>query len=169
LADESDLVYAVSYVASVSGATPRAIQLWADAAAIKPQGDTDRQGSGAHRAFSRDEVIIACVLARFWELETPIGRLREIGALLRFYMARDTKERAAIEAAIRDDGRVYLVAQGARVSKGSHSRLGIYLKLFRDPDADVQPFIDVFEGLKADAPLAQILLLNPCLAGVPDP
>jgi hypothetical protein len=73
----------LSEVARISGAKPRSVQLWADAGVILPVAGTDREGSGRHRLFDSDEVILAVVMARFAAEQIAIGALRSFSTSIR--------------------------------------------------------------------------------------
>ena len=75
--------YTLSELAKITGAKPRSIQLWADAGIIKAAAATERAGSGTHRRFSRQEAVIACVLATFADQKIAIGGLSQIAHGLR--------------------------------------------------------------------------------------
>ncbi|MCK1330273.1 hypothetical protein IVB57_18260 [Bradyrhizobium sp. CW9] len=75
--------YTLSDLSRAAGARPRSVQLWADAGIIKAASATDRAGSGTHRRFSRQEVIIACIVAAFAEQKIAIGGLTQIANRLR--------------------------------------------------------------------------------------
>jgi DNA-binding transcriptional MerR regulator len=75
--------YTLSELAKITGAKPRSIQLWADAGIIKAAAATERAGSGTHRRFSRQEAVIACVLATFADQKIAIGGLSQIARWVR--------------------------------------------------------------------------------------
>jgi hypothetical protein len=70
----------------MSGGKRRSVQLWAEAGAIRAFSRTDRQGTGTHRRFSRDEVIIACCINGLARRQVGIGELIRIGKGLRKFL-----------------------------------------------------------------------------------
>jgi hypothetical protein len=77
------LDYSLADVVNITGGKRRSVQLWADAGAIRALPRTDRRGTGTHRRFSRDEVIIACCLNSLARRQVGIGELARIGKALR--------------------------------------------------------------------------------------
>jgi hypothetical protein len=77
----------LSEVARISGAKPRSVQLWADAGVILPVAGTDREGSGRHRLFDIDEVVLAVIMARFAAEQIAIGALRAFSTSIRTSLA----------------------------------------------------------------------------------
>jgi MerR HTH family regulatory protein len=75
--------YSLAHLAVMTGLKPRTVQVWAEAGAIKPSDDTDRQGTGMHRRFSFEEAIIACILAPLSMLKMSIGTLLQVAANVR--------------------------------------------------------------------------------------
>ena len=75
--------YSLADVVRMSGGKRRSVQLWAEAGAIRALSRTDRRGTGTHRRFSRDEVIIACCINSLARRQVGIGELARIGKALR--------------------------------------------------------------------------------------
>lgn len=67
----------------MTGAKRRAVQIWADAGAIRSTEATDRAGTGIHRCFNEKEVQITAILAHVSELQISIGTLRKIAGEIR--------------------------------------------------------------------------------------
>jgi hypothetical protein len=96
---EAALDYSLADVVKMSGGKRRSVQLWAEAGAIQAFSRTDKRGTGTHRRFSRDEVIIACCLNGLARRQVGIGELMRIGRGLRkFLHSGDT--RTQVEDAI---------------------------------------------------------------------
>jgi hypothetical protein len=74
-------------IARATGAKPRSIQLWADAGVLLAEAGTDREGSGQHREFSKQEVVIACIVAPFANEKVAVGGLKAIATGVRNVMA----------------------------------------------------------------------------------
>jgi hypothetical protein len=91
--------YSLVDVARITGGKRRSIQLWAEAQAIRAYSATDRHGTGTHRRFSREEVIIACCLNGLARRQVGIGELIRIGKGIRTFLNRG-KARARIEEII---------------------------------------------------------------------
>jgi hypothetical protein len=83
------LDYSLADVVNITGGKRRSVQLWADAGAIHALPRTDRRGTGTHRRFSRDEVIIACCVNSLARRQVGIGELARIGKALRKLLGRD--------------------------------------------------------------------------------
>ena len=79
-------MYSLADVAKITAAKRRSIQLWADAGVIRAEAATDRAGTGTHRSFPRDEVIVGCIIAACALDGIPIGKLMKISDLIRHYM-----------------------------------------------------------------------------------
>lgn len=58
----------------ITGAKRRSLQLWADAGAIRPEGQS-HAGTGRHRLFSDDETRVAAILAIIASRQIAIGQL----------------------------------------------------------------------------------------------
>lgn len=95
--------YSLADVVQITGGKRRSVQLWAEAGAIVAYPKTDKRGTGTHRRFSRDEVIIACCLNGLARRQVGIGELIRIGKGLRAFLNRGT-DRIAFEEAISPKG-----------------------------------------------------------------
>ncbi len=95
--------YSLADVVRITGGKRRSVQLWAEAGAIRAYSATDKRGTGTHRRFSRDEVIIACCLNGLARRQVGIGELIRIGRGLRQYLNRG-HSRARIEEVIEAKG-----------------------------------------------------------------
>jgi hypothetical protein len=95
--------YSLADVVEVTGGKRRSVQLWAEAGAVRAYSATDKRGTGTHRRFSRDEVIITCCLNGLARRQVGIGELIRIGRGLRNFLKRG-KFRARIEEVIEAKG-----------------------------------------------------------------
>jgi hypothetical protein len=91
--------YSLADVVRMTGGKRRSVQLWAESGAIRAYSATDKRGTGTHRRFSRDEVIIACCLNGLARRQVGIGELIRIGRGLRRCLNQG-QFRAQIEEAI---------------------------------------------------------------------
>jgi hypothetical protein len=144
-------MYTLSDLTRLTGGKRRSVQLWAEGGAIRAEDGTERQGSGVHRTFSRDEAVIACILAPFAEMGAPIGRLIRIGNWLRERILKE--RRKEIEAGLGDIHPVYLVA---------HSIHGDSVRLMDNPTPDECHWL--FRQMNEVNPAIEIVSLNGCLA-----
>jgi hypothetical protein len=97
------LDYSLADVVRMTRGKRRSVQLWAESKAILAYSGTDRRGTGTHRRFSRDEVIIACCLNGLARRQVGIGELIRIGRGLRTFL-NSGKFRARIEEVISGTG-----------------------------------------------------------------
>ena len=100
----ADLVKAI-------GAKRRTVQLWAEAGVLVADPRSERAGSGTHRLFNVDEVVIGCVINAFALNEMPIGKLLMHSKLLRTDLSVPGIRRE-VSKAIRNETRVYLALAG---------------------------------------------------------
>ena len=70
--------YSLSHLAVMTDLTPRTVQVWAEAGALRALPGTDRRGTGVPRRFSWDEAAIACILAPLSKLQMSIGTLLQV-------------------------------------------------------------------------------------------
>jgi DNA-binding transcriptional MerR regulator len=54
--------YTVADVINATGLKRRTVQFWADRGVIRATKATQEGGSGVHRSFTRNELIVACIL-----------------------------------------------------------------------------------------------------------
>jgi hypothetical protein len=101
-------LYTLAELTRMSGAKRRSVQLWAEAGAIEAEKSTERAGTGVHRAFRKDEVLVACVVAAFALDNAPIGVLIDVGAAIRGLLrSRDRYSRELLYEAVRNTGEKY--------------------------------------------------------------
>lgn len=166
---ESD--FALADLERITGAKARSIQLWADAGVLKARPATERGGSGKHRRFSRDEAIVACIVAPFAARRISIGEVLNVSNAVR----RQLKEggasvRATIDDVIAGKADAYLVlatsGPGSWVCKifdmpgedheGDFSRIGAF----------VYETLDQQSVRGKATSIAMTVRLNDCLAAL---
>ena len=101
------MLYTLADLTRFTGAKRRSAQLWAEGGVLIAEQQSNCQGTGTHRLFSRDEVIVACVVAAFALDSFPIGRLIQIAQSVRTVL-QNQKDRDLVSQAIYDTDRVYL-------------------------------------------------------------
>ena len=148
----------------ISGAKRRSVQLWAEGGVLKADPTTERAGTGTHRTFGRDEAIIACVVHALAQSQIAIGELLRLADIVRRYLSRPDN-RELFEAAIRDEGRLWLVLFRQPVSDELVGRHSAHLIRADDPKG-TQRFYNVFSGLGSGNTLAFVIDLNGALAGL---
>ena len=103
---KSELMMAQA-VADAIRATKRQVQLWTDAGVIQCLPDTDRQGRGSQRLYSKDELPTAALVAAAAKAKLPIGILKRFAENLRLYIKTDaysvTRDRGYIVFEVPDD------------------------------------------------------------------
>src|SRR3974377_1697488 len=82
------MTYSVADVIEATGLKRRTIQFLADKGVIQATRATQEGGSGVHRSFTRNEVIIACLMHPFslgWhgDQTRSLSELRELAKTLR--------------------------------------------------------------------------------------
>lgn len=158
--------YSLSDVTRITGAKRRSVQIWAEAGALKADFDTDRQGTGTHRRFSRDEAMIACVLSAFAGMQVPIGQLIVLGDHFRTLL-NDPEVRAAFDDAIEDTATVYVIVQDL----ADHFKTNIVRRAFnlsKSADAEVDRDVGRLATQFLDTPNSEsiVLMLNVYLRGM---
>jgi hypothetical protein len=78
--------YSLAHLAVMTDLTPRTVQVWAEAGALRALPGTDRRGTGVPRRFSWDEAAIACILAPLSKLQISIGTLLQVAGGVRSNM-----------------------------------------------------------------------------------
>jgi hypothetical protein len=104
-------LFALADITRITGAKRRTVQLWAEAGAIKADAVTERAGSGVHRTFSKEEVIIACVLNGFARNAISIGFLIRTAEVIRHGISIPVN-RTVLEDASRGKGINLLMYNG---------------------------------------------------------
>ncbi len=107
MVDKKDELMMAQAVADAIGATKRQVQLWTDAGVIQCLPDTDRQGRGSQRLYSKDELPTAALVAAAAKAKLPIGILKRFAENLRLYTKTDaysvTRDRGYIVFEVPDD------------------------------------------------------------------
>jgi hypothetical protein len=93
-------MFTLADLTRMSGAKRRTVQLWAEGGALLADPVTERQGSGVHRIFNRDEAVICLILSRVEQWHVSIGRLRQIAAGIRTQLQTNSAVRNLIEATV---------------------------------------------------------------------
>jgi hypothetical protein len=121
-------LYSTSDVARLSGAPLRSVRYWALTRVLEAEAESDRAGMGHHRKFSKEEVIIACIVQCFSlrGLQGPgVGPLTTIAKYLRNAILADERMLECLSGAIRNDFRVYMTVQDEGLERG-------YITLYSD-------------------------------------
>jgi DNA-binding transcriptional MerR regulator len=156
------MTYSVADVIEATGLKRRTIQFWADKGVIQATRATQEGGSGVHRSFTRNEVIIACLMHPFslgWhgDQTRSLSELREVAKTLRHLLRAFAED---FEAAIKAQGSFYLVLFwrfGQTPGSGQPTSIDTWLE-------DVQkgkPFFPgIFGTLEKWSGRAEVLYLN---------
>jgi len=102
-------LYSASDVARLSGAPLRTVRYWALTRVLEAAPESDRAGTGKHRQFSKQEVVIACIVQYFSSRGRQIGQLTDISKTLRAALLSDEWSWDCLNGAIRDAFKVYMV------------------------------------------------------------
>jgi hypothetical protein len=148
-------LYSLSDVARLSGASKRSIQYWALTRVLETLPETDRAGTGKHRNFSREEVVIACVINALSQKGLQVGRLTFIAKGFRHAYLQVKHLRETVEGAILNDDRVFLT-----VTQAGH------VHLLSDKHSKTRDLFEIFSETSEDMPNIDILLLNGCFANL---
>jgi hypothetical protein len=108
------LDYSLADVVKLSGGRRRSVQLWAEAGALRALPRTERRGSGTHRRFSRDEVIIACCLNALGSRQVGIGELVRIGRALRKLLGQEGLGEAILKNTRRYEEYLFIIWEESR-------------------------------------------------------
>jgi hypothetical protein len=160
--------FTLSTLAEIARMPKRAVQLWADAGVIKANPSTMLAGSGVHRRFKREEVIVACILAPFAKQKMAIGGLQSAASTVRRYLGFGKRYPLMdiIERAVAGRHNNYLLAFWA---DGKDGELVISdWNIESDANRD-RSFFDVFKPSDADKRWVKIdvIPLNEVLRDLP--
>jgi hypothetical protein len=148
--------YTLADIVRISAAKRRSIQLWAEAGVIRAYTSTERKGTGTHRRFSRDEVIIASIINVFSTRQVAIGELQRLAGGLRRFLNYG-RNRQTVENALSEHESWYFI---------------IIWRTDRTPDVDICE-LDTVEATLQDTlyhhpeqtfELSIVLSLNRCLS-----
>lgn len=103
------LLFTLADIVRFTASKRRSVQLWAEGGVIRADPSTEREGSGVHRRFSKDEVIVACVIAAFANDNATIGSLIRLANGIRVFMDNDEFKIQYIYGAIQQKYSVFLI------------------------------------------------------------
>jgi DNA-binding transcriptional MerR regulator len=106
-------MYTLADLTRMAGIKRRTVQLWAEGGVLIAESATERQGSGVHRAFSRDEAIICLILSRFAQWNMSIGRLEKLAIAIREHFLQNPESRAGVEQCIRGEETIRVTVESA--------------------------------------------------------
>ncbi len=98
----------LSDLSRITGSKPRAVQIWAESGVLYADEETERAGSGTHRTFGAQEVMIACITAAVASSGCPIGRLLKISHALRAIYLKNEGVQRCVQLAVQNTSRVFL-------------------------------------------------------------
>jgi hypothetical protein len=145
----------------MTGAKARSVQLWADGGVIRAEKSTNRAGSGTHRRFSRDEAIVACIIAPFAQQKIAIGGLLTLSGNVRRMIQSNKKilrNVDFIEKAIKGIGRHFVIVH-------CDDKTGKIMGTHWIPDEVVSDirFLKALQWMDQDERVAYVVSLNACL------
>ena len=111
-------MYSAADVARLSGAPLRTVRYWALSRVLEAEPESDRAGTGKHRQFSKQEVLIACVVQYFSSRGLQVGQLTSISETLRAALVSDEWSLDCLNGAIRDEFRVYMSLPDSGLERG---------------------------------------------------
>jgi len=158
------MTYTVADVIKATGLKRRTVQFWADKGVIQATRATQEGGSGVHRSFTRNEVIIACLMHPFslgWhgDQTRSLSELREMAKTLR-HLLRSRVTAEDLEAAIKGQGSFYLVffwRFGQTPGSGKPTSIETWLE---DVQKGKLAFPGIFGTLEEWSGRAEVLYLN---------
>jgi hypothetical protein len=154
-------MYTLADVTRMVGAKRRSVQFWAESGALLAMAGTEREGSGIHRVFDRDEALVACIFNGLSIFGLPVGKLITIAQGLRGSLKHPGK-RQIWEDALDDRRRGLIVIHGRESSDDGVSFSGSMLSSIRYAD---DPFDEVLEKMASSSVQSTIVInLNACLA-----
>jgi hypothetical protein len=139
--------YSLSHLAAMTDLTPRTVQVWAEAGALRALSGTDRRGTGVPRRFSWDEAAIACVLAPLSKLQVSIGTLLQVAGSVRSNM--EILRPRLIKAMNRDTSDVLIISWFDIEENGSGITCGINIPA---TDRSINP-----DQINLEVPLSAVL------------
>jgi hypothetical protein len=142
------------HIVDIAHSDRRLVQFWVEAGALRPTAESDRQGRGRHRQFSRDELIIACLLTALSYGRTPIGLMIRFAEGMRSVTLPHQPGRKLIEAAIADTKNVFVAFI---------DDLFINVMLIDDPTAKeaLEFFMDMLRLKKRGTTNRRVIYANP--------
>jgi DNA-binding transcriptional MerR regulator len=109
-------VFFNSDVARLSGAAMHTIRYWAQTHVL--EAVRDQTGTGHHRQFSREEVVIATVVQYFSSRNLQVEHLADISKTLRAALLSDEWAVDCLNGAIRGDFKVFMVVPDQGLEHG---------------------------------------------------
>jgi DNA-binding transcriptional MerR regulator len=109
-------VFFNSDVARLSGAPMHTIRYWAQTHVL--EAVRDQTGTGHHRQFSREEVVIACIAQYFSSRGLQVEQLTDISKTLRAALLSDEWAWDCLNGAIRDGFKVFMVVPDHGLERG---------------------------------------------------
>jgi DNA-binding transcriptional MerR regulator len=180
-------LYSASDVARLSGAPLRAVRYWALTRVLEAAPESDRAGTGKHRQFSKQEVLIACIVQYFAAKGLQVGQLTKISKTFRETILTDDVAVRCLDGAISNSFKVHmtvndwdqdwitLISERSAAALGAPSAsLAATGTITRAPDkgppkveAIILPATDqnlawIFQQTTDEAPGFICLLLNGC-------
>jgi hypothetical protein len=157
--------YTLVDVVCMSRAKRRSVQLWADAGIIRAESLTERRGTGTHRRFGRNEVIIASIINVISRRQVAIGELQRLAKSIRQFM-KAGKNRMLLEDSINGKPR-FLIITWTRPHKRVTFSLFPELEV---PDVDVTDLGHLETKLRTklgeEFAILVLIPLGRCLAGL---
>jgi hypothetical protein len=157
-------LYSASDVARLSGAPLRAVRYWALTRVLEAAPESDRAGTGKHRQFGKEEVLIACIVQYFSSRGIQLGLLTDISKMLRAAILADEWTIDCLSGAIRDEFRVYMTVQDQGLEWG-------WISLYSEnrPPHNGAPLSPVISA-KIDGVVEPVMVIRPAtlaeLAGI---
>jgi DNA-binding transcriptional MerR regulator len=102
-------LYSASDVARLSGAPLRAVRYWALTRVLEATPESDRVGTGKHRLFNKQEVLIACIVQYFAEKGLQVGQLTKVSKTFRESILTDDAAVRCLDGAISNAFKVFMV------------------------------------------------------------
>jgi hypothetical protein len=169
--------YSLADIVEVIGAPRRSVQHWVTNGVIRSIPTTEKRGTGTHRRFSRDEMIIGCLIYAFArQMQAPVGVLLRIAALLRDGFNHD-RFKSAIQRAIRNEDVVYITMRGHGAPRFTYSMadgphlsidLAFYESRLTEDDSELHRAIgrSAIEHLSEFGAVSYIICANSYLEGL---
>lgn len=173
-------MYSASDVSRLAGAPLRSVRYWALTRVLEAVPSSDRAGTGHHRQFSREEVIIACIVQYFSTKGLQVGQLTKISKTLREEIFTDDVSVGYLNSAIRDEFKVFMIVPDAGwitfFGRGITDKVDKETRIFSDKekvagmlirgpaDAVDQEVAGIFRWVTNENPGFIALLLNGCFS-----
>jgi DNA-binding transcriptional MerR regulator len=102
-------LYSASDVARLAGAPLRAVRYWALTRVLEAAPESDRAGTGKHRQFGKQEVLIACIVQYFAAKGLQVGQLTKISKTFRETILTDDVAVLYLDGAISNAFKVFMI------------------------------------------------------------